>query len=85
MACLFLTSVVEESVEVIDGAKTTIKRTIVDGVIIDQEKIQEKDGVVVKHSQVFKEEIDQANVEYETMEVGENEKERKNKDSKDEL
>ena len=79
------TKVIEESVEVIDGAKTTIKRTIVDGVIIDQEKIQEKDGVVVKHSQVFKEEIDQANVEYETMEVGENEKEKKDKDSKDEL
>ena len=79
------TRVVEESVEVIDGAKTTIRRTIVDGVIIDEEKIQEQDGVVVEHSQVFKEEIDQPKVEYETMEVIENEKEKKIKESKDEL
>ena len=74
------TKVVEESVEVIDGAKTTIRRTIVDGVIIDEEKIQEQDGVVVEHSQVFKEDIEQPKVEYESMEVTENEKEKKNKD-----
>ena len=79
------TKVVEESVEVIEGAKTTIRRTIVDGVIVDEERIQEQDGVVVEHSQVFKEEIEEPKVEYETVEIIDNEKDKEKKDSKDEL
>ena len=58
-----------ESVEVINGVTTTVKKVIVDGVVIDEERIQEKDGKVVGHSQVMREDIDQPNVEYEAMDA----------------
>jgi len=52
------TRVVEESVEEVDGVKTTVRRVIVDGLIVDEERISEQNGVVTEHSQVVKENID---------------------------
>ena len=72
-----------ESVEVINGVTTTVKKIIVDGVIIDEERIQEKDGKVVGHSQVMREDIDQPNVEYEAMEAMNDENNKDNDDEKE--
>ena len=59
------TKVVEESVEDIDGVKTTVKRTTVDGVLVDEVKISEKDGVVVEH-RINNKEVDDESGIYET-------------------
>ena len=58
------TTVVEETVDEVDGVKTRTKKVIVDGVVTSEETFHEKDGVVVEHSEVFKENID-GEVEYE--------------------
>ena len=52
------TRVVEESVEEVDGVKTTVRRVIVDGLIVDEERISEQNGIVTEHSQVVKENLD---------------------------
>ena len=52
------TRVVEESVEEVDGVRTTVRRVIVDGLIVDEERISEQNGRVTEHSQVVKENID---------------------------
>merc|ERR1712013_871709 len=48
----------QESVTIADGVKTTIRKVIVDGMVVSTETIQEKDGVKIKHSEVIKESVD---------------------------
>ena len=77
------TTVVQESVEIVDGVKTTVKKVIIDGVVTDEETIHEKDGVVLDHSTVFKENIeDIVEIKYEQTEHEEEtlEEERKEKE-----
>ena len=62
------TRVVEESVEEVDGVKTTVRRVIVDGLIVDEERISEQNGIVTEHSQVVKENLDITEVEGEEKE-----------------
>jgi len=50
--------VTQESVHIADGVKTTIRKVIVNGMVVSTETIQEKDGVKIKHSEVIKEPID---------------------------
>ena len=69
------TRVVEESVEEVDGVKTTVRRVIVDGLIVDEERISEQNGMVTEHSQVVKENID----------ITEEEEEKESDGVKDEL
>ena len=57
------TRVVEESVEEVDGVRTTVRRVIVDGLIVDEERISEQNGIVTEHSQVVRENIDSAEEE----------------------
>ena len=72
------TTVVQESVEIVDGVKTTVKKVIIDGVVTDEETIHEKDGVILDHSQVFKENIeDVVEIQYEQTEHEEEEKKEK--------
>merc|ERR1739844_495726 len=53
-----VSKVTQESVHIIDGVKTTVRKVIVDGMVISTESIQEKDGVKIKHSEVIKESIE---------------------------
>jgi len=53
-----VSKVTQESVHIIDGVKTTVRKVIVDGMVISTESIQEKDGVKIKHSEVIKEPIE---------------------------
>ena len=48
----------QESVTIADGVKTTIRKVIVNGMVVSTETIQEKDGVKIKHSEVLKESIE---------------------------
>jgi len=48
----------QESVTIADGVKTTIRKVIVNGMVVSTETIQEKDGVKIKHSEVIKESVD---------------------------
>eukprot|EP00092_Neocalanus_flemingeri_P071711 GFUD01088169.1.p1 GENE.GFUD01088169.1~~GFUD01088169.1.p1 ORF type:complete len:413 (-),score=121.00 GFUD01088169.1:81-1259(-) len=50
--------VTQESVHIENGVKTTIRKVIVNGMVVSTESIQEKDGVKIKHSEVVKEPID---------------------------
>merc|ERR1712202_46460 len=50
--------VTQESVHMADGVKTTIRKVIVNGMVVSTETIQEKDGVKFKHSEVIKEPVD---------------------------
>ena len=77
------TKVVEESVEDIDGVKTTVKRTTVDGVLVDEVKISEKDGVVVEH-RINNKEVDDESGIYETTDEAKDDS-GKLSDEKDEL
>merc|ERR1711936_1442482 len=52
------TRVVEESVEEVNGVNTTVRRITVDGLLVDEERISEKDGMVTEHSQVVKENVE---------------------------
>merc|ERR1711942_388079 len=48
----------QESVTIADGVKTTVRKVIVNGMVVSTETIQEKDGVKFKHSEVIKEPVD---------------------------
>lgn len=50
--------VTQESVTIADGVKTTVRKVIVNGMVVSTETIQEKDGVKFKHSEVIKEAVD---------------------------
>jgi len=50
---------VEETVEVVNGGKKIIRKTIVDDVVVSEEKIFEKDGVVVDHSEITSEDVEE--------------------------
>jgi len=50
--------VTRESVHIADGVKTTVRKVIVNGMVVSTETIQEKDGVKFKHSEVIKEPVD---------------------------
>merc|ERR1719233_700826 len=47
----------QESVTIADGVKTTVRKVIVNGMVVSTETIQEKDGVKFKHSEVIKEPV----------------------------
>jgi len=51
--------VTQESVHIADGVKTTVRKVIVNGMVVSTETIQEKDGVKFKHSEVIKEPIEE--------------------------
>lgn len=91
-----VTQTIESSEEVIDGVTNVVKKVTVDGVVVEEERFQVKDGKIIGLTQVMNEPIQHPNVEYEAMEVADEdkvtqkqevkEKENKNeKSTKDEL
>ena len=91
-----VTQTIESSEEVIDGVTNVVKKVTVDGVVVEEERFQVKDGKIIGLTQEMNEPIQHPNVEYEAMEVADEdkvtqkqevkEKENKNeKSTKDEL
>jgi len=45
-------TVMEETVEELDGVKKISRKSVVDGAVVSEETIYEKDGVVIEHSAI---------------------------------
>jgi len=80
-----VTQTIESSEEVVDGVTNVVKKVTVDGVVVEEERFQVKDGRIIGLSQVVKEPIQHQNVEYEAMEVANEDKVTKKQEVKEDM